>query len=214
MTDTEAARKGFFPNPCPVCGAIDEHEEAMRGLAAASPCTLCPHPREPGHGTGCCCAGRSKPAYDYDGAVEPGTLKEPRSLAERVTMLEEMCAYPLRVFEAPPAEFTAEQEARLRESLDALVRDGKPFEYRILPPAPILTPETARALAREYVTILKPGEVLAIRVPGTWTDQQVHETSVRLDEVIALRNLDITVLLLPGEEFAVATGTAPESSAP
>lgn len=51
---------GRFPNPCPVCGADDEHAE-WRETVHGSPATLCPHPREPGHGTGCCCAGRSQP---------------------------------------------------------------------------------------------------------------------------------------------------------
>jgi len=59
-----AARWTGFPNPCPVCGATDEHKEAMGDAARFSPATLCPHPREPGHGTGCCCAGRSKPPWD------------------------------------------------------------------------------------------------------------------------------------------------------
>ena len=49
-----------FPNPCPVCGADDDHAEQMGDAAKYSPATLCPHPREPGHGTGCCCAGVSR----------------------------------------------------------------------------------------------------------------------------------------------------------
>lgn len=49
-----------FPNPCPVCGANDEHA-AWLATIKGSPATLCPHPAERGHGTGCCCAGRSTP---------------------------------------------------------------------------------------------------------------------------------------------------------
>jgi len=30
-----------------------------------NPCPVCPHPAEPGHGTGCCCLGRSKPLSAY-----------------------------------------------------------------------------------------------------------------------------------------------------
>lgn len=148
---------------------------------------------------------------DYDGEVEPGTLKEPRSLAERVAAIEDQLAHPLMTVANGIPEFTPEQEAELREAFDVLGRDGRPFAHTVIARRPLLTPETARELAREYVTILKPGEVLAIRVPGTWTDRQAHETSVRIDEVIALLDLGITVLLLPGEEFAVAT-QGPESA--
>lgn len=54
----------LFPNPCTVCGADDEHE-AWRQQAFATPgmqysATICPHPAEPGHGSGCCCMGRSE----------------------------------------------------------------------------------------------------------------------------------------------------------
>lgn len=52
-----------FPNPCPVCLSHDDHAD-WRQAATASPgwmfsATHCPHPGEPGHGTGCCCAGIS-----------------------------------------------------------------------------------------------------------------------------------------------------------
>ncbi len=50
-----------FPNPCPVCGADDDHAERMKpALEAGSGATICPHPGERGHGTGCCCAGISR----------------------------------------------------------------------------------------------------------------------------------------------------------
>lgn len=67
-----------------------------------------------------------------------------------------------------------------------------------------LTPEEARALLRECVTVVAPGETLVIRVPDTWTHQQHHEAQRRISEVIAERGLGFEVLLLPGEEFAVA----------
>ena len=53
-----------FPNPCPVCGSTDEHAE-FRERSNGMGCTFCPHPAQPGHGTGCCCAGRSKPLLAY-----------------------------------------------------------------------------------------------------------------------------------------------------
>jgi hypothetical protein len=119
------------------------------------------------------------------------------------TVEERLAAIEAVLFDPPAVEWTDEALAGFREELDRLKADGG-HRTRILPPRPLLTPETARELAREYVTILKPGEVLAVRVPDTWTDRQAHETSVRIDEIIALRDLGITVLLLPGEEFAVA----------
>jgi hypothetical protein len=48
--------KEAWPNPCPVCGAEDDHAAWRRGFFAAGGFgDLCPHPAEPGHGTGCEC---------------------------------------------------------------------------------------------------------------------------------------------------------------
>lgn len=68
----------------------------------------------------------------------------------------------------------------------------------------LLTPETVRELLRECVTVVAPGEVLVIRVPDDWSARQAHEAQERISEVVASRKLGIAVLLLPGEEFAVA----------
>jgi hypothetical protein len=50
-----------FPNPCPICGADDDHAAWARAAREADPqgfgCTFCPHPAEAGHGTGCYCGG-------------------------------------------------------------------------------------------------------------------------------------------------------------
>jgi hypothetical protein len=65
MADGTEPRRGLavarFPNPCPLCGADDEHAAWAGDPGGFQGATFCPHPREPGHGTGCCCAGRSKP---------------------------------------------------------------------------------------------------------------------------------------------------------
>ena len=67
-----------FANPCPVCGADDDHAERMRSTREAAArwpvYTICPHPEQPGHGSGCFCAMR------------PAEL--PVSLEERVAALE------------------------------------------------------------------------------------------------------------------------------
>jgi hypothetical protein len=74
-----------FPNPCPVCGDTDEHA-AWRATVTGSPCTLCPHPAERGHGTGCCCAGLSGPLR---GSPNCGKRQPPvPDLEERVAALE------------------------------------------------------------------------------------------------------------------------------
>ena len=72
-----------FENPCPVCGDEEEHA-AFRESVTGSPATFCPHPREPGHGTGCCCAGLAEPPW----IVRP----RPPTLEERVAALEEAVA--------------------------------------------------------------------------------------------------------------------------
>lgn len=66
-----------------------------------------------------------------------------------------------------------------------------------------LSPDEARALLRECVTVVAPGETLVIRAADTWTPRQVHDVQGRLREVIADRGLTFEVLLVPGEEFAV-----------
>ena len=63
-----------FPNPCPICGATDEHVELMGDAARFSPAMLCPHPSELGHGTGCCCAGRSKSRVTLSFAEEQADI--------------------------------------------------------------------------------------------------------------------------------------------
>ena len=69
-----------FPNPCPVCGDEDGHA-SWRETVTGSPATFCPHPAEPFHGTGCCCAGLAEPPW----IVRP----RPATLEERVAALED-----------------------------------------------------------------------------------------------------------------------------
>lgn len=69
-----------FPVPCPVCGDEDEHA-SWRETVTGSPATFCPHPAEPGHGTGCCCAGLAEAPW----VVRP----VPPTLEQRVAALED-----------------------------------------------------------------------------------------------------------------------------
>jgi hypothetical protein len=72
-----------------------------------------------------------------------------------------------------------------------------------MPPRPLLTPELARELLRECVTLVKPGEVLAVRTPDSWVPDQVYDCQAYIDERLRLRGIDVAVLFLSGEEFAV-----------
>ena len=69
-----------FPNPCPVCGDEGEHA-SWRETVTGSPATFCPHPAEPFHGTGCCCAGLAEPPWII-GPAAP-------TLEQRVAALED-----------------------------------------------------------------------------------------------------------------------------
>jgi hypothetical protein len=137
--------------------------------------------------------------------------KIPASLEERVAALEEQLAHPVMLATAPEIsdEEAAKFEADLRQALGNAAFGQ--HRMRVLPPAPALTPETAGALLRECVAVVKPGETLVIRIPDTWGPQQVYDTQRRLSEIIAGRELGFTVLLVPGEEFAVARSGIHES---
>ena len=142
----------------------------------------------------------------HRGATEAGrrpvTAKPAPTIEERLAALEELVAHPLMAIGMPP--FTGEQEAELRKSLDALGQDGKPFEYRILPPGRLLTPELARELLRECVTVVKPGETLFIRVSESWTPNQIREYTDMLQAWLDHRDAGCHVVVGWGEEFAVA----------
>jgi hypothetical protein len=91
-------------------------------------------------------------------------------------------------------------------------------------PERLLTPEIAAAFIRECVTIVKPGETLAMRAPTGWAPEQVEQCQQYFDAMTEWRDLSIKLLFLPGEEFAVITqaavqhpdgeGTAPQASPP
>ena len=83
-----------FPNPCPVCGADDDHAEHMGpALRAGFGATICPHPSERGHGTGCTCAGVSRETAKRRMAE---MLAAPSPLEQRVAALEATVAMLMR----------------------------------------------------------------------------------------------------------------------
>jgi hypothetical protein len=106
---------------------------------------------------------------------------------------------------APPPGWTPEQVEKFKAEWERAFAAGE-FDAppKLIPPRPLLTPEAARELLRECVTIVKPGEVLVIRTPDDWTAMQVEDCQESIDEGLKYRQLDVAVLFLPGEEFAVA----------
>lgn len=121
------------------------------------------------------------------------------TLEARVAALEELIARPLMTAEAP--EWTPEQLADFERR--RLERRSWPL-VNFPPPAPALTPETAKALLRECVTVVSPGETLVVRVPDTWTPQQAGEYQEHADIATASGRISFPVLVLIGEELAVA----------
>jgi hypothetical protein len=118
-------------------------------------------------------------------------------LEQRIAALEECLAVP-DVILPFDGELTADDVARLREGLEKAVREP-------LQPRRLLTPETARELLRECVTVVKPGEVLAVRLPMNMNSQDMeraHDYGKAIE-----RETGVKVAFIPGEEFAAVTGT-------
>ena len=122
------------------------------------------------------------------------------TLEQRVAALEERLTFPLLMVEAP--EWTDEQAETFQAEFGRQLRSG---EFRWLPPgSPLLTPETARALLRECVTVVSPGETLVIRVPDTWTAQQADVYQEYADAATASGRIPFPVLVVLGAELGVA----------
>jgi hypothetical protein len=191
-----------FANPCHVCGATDEHAAWAGDGHSFHGATFCPHPREPGHGTGCCCAGRSRP---WTAGLPAELLTAPAgapSLEERVAALEECTRYPLRAYIPSWTPLTEAEEAQVRESAAEAARLG-PMPPRIAPEPPALSPAQVRYLLRECVTVVKPGETLVIR--GTnWTPNQVREIQQCMDIMHEEGIVAFKGLAVPGDELGVA----------
>jgi hypothetical protein len=66
-----------------------------------------------------------------------------------------------------------------------------------------LTPAQAQAFLRDHVTVVRPGETLVVR-GGDWAPYRVRELQEALDTMIAARGLKFSVLVVPGDELAVA----------
>ena len=204
-----SAAPGFeFPNPCPVCGADDDHA-AWRAPAEDSPgrwsrATFCPHPAEPGHGTGCCCAGLPRPIFAFGTVADAGPFPYASSrLEERVTTLEEFARQvPARMDIPADVPMTEEQIAGFRRQFEEAMRQPDAHRLRVLAQPPPLTPEQVRYLLRECVTVVKPGETLVIR-GRDWTPSQISEMQRYIDFMGEEGVISFKVLIAPGDELGV-----------
>lgn len=96
---------------------------------------------------------------------------------------------------------TEAQLAELRKRWEAVI--DPPLQVR-----PMLHKETILAAIRECVTVVKPGETLAVRLSENFTSGQLREYQEAIDSMTEYRGLGIHVLVLPGEELAVLPSEA------
>ncbi len=97
-------------------------------------------------------------------------------------------------------EWTEEQVTEFRRKWEEHAKEPP----RLLPPAPLLTPELARALLRECVTVVKPGETLVIRAPDSWTPEELRTYQEYADAATEAGVAPFGVLVVLGEELGVA----------
>lgn len=89
------------------------------------------------------------------------------------------------------------------ERVSRISRIGCDGEEAAMTDTATLTPELILAAIRECVTVVKPGETLAIRAGEGWTPDQVGQ----VNEWIESWDLPFRAVMLPGAEFAVATSS-------
>ena len=124
-----------------------------------------------------------------------------RSLEQRVAALEAALS-PV----AQP-EWTDEQIARFKEEFEAVAKEFPQHGVRLLPSSlpNLLDPDTVRALLRESVTVVKPGEVLFFTVSDpNITPGQLREIQEMIDWWLERNAPGVRVLALMSGEFAAA----------
>lgn len=109
-----------------------------------------------------------------------------------------MAAHPL-VTASWPA-MTDEEAANFAAEFQAEAARG----VRVMPPRPVFTPEEIRVLLRECVTVVKPGEVLVIRVSEDMTPNQVREYQDMVDAGIKFWHLGIKAMVLRAQALGIA----------
>jgi hypothetical protein len=141
-----------------------------------------------------------KGAMSLQGELLEVAKGEIRALTERVAALEEMAAYPLR--SVTGLEFTDEQAREFEERVRALGLSQ--HDIKILPSGPrLLTQDEVRQLLRECVTVVKPGELLVIRIPDL-TPEQLYEYNEVVKRWLGDHAPGVRCLVTIGEELGVA----------
>ncbi|HUN38435.1 MAG TPA: hypothetical protein VMU95_41120 [Trebonia sp.] len=104
---------------------------------------------------------------------------------------------------------TPEQWARFELMLEQQRKDRQPKEVspaeRVQADPPRLGPTMDQILAalEAAVMVVRPGEVLAVRVPPWLNSDQISNYQRSINELLGWHGLiDVHVLVLPGEEFA------------
>lgn len=91
--------------------------------------TVCPHPDQPGHGTGCCCAGRSQEAEDLarawiaessPAALTPDAIRQ--LLRESVTVVKPGEVLVLRC----PEDWVPSQVSEMHDCVNWWLRENAP----------------------------------------------------------------------------------------
>jgi hypothetical protein len=122
------------------------------------------------------------------------------SLEERVAVLEAAMAAPLKAYIPQWTPPTEAEEAELREQ----VAEAAKMPPRVIQQPVPLSPDEIRQILRECVTVVKPGETLAVRLPSEWPPQQVRDYSETLRAQERWLDVPFRVLVVVGDEMAVA----------
>lgn len=99
----------------------------------------------------------------------------------------------------PPGPATPEQTAPSLEDRVAALE-----EIFAHPPGEPASREQVRALLRECVTVVAPGETLVIRAPQDWSPTQVQEYQWVIDEAASAGCIPIRAVVIVGDGLAVA----------
>jgi hypothetical protein len=104
---------------------------------------------------------------------------------------------------SPSAPMTEARVAEFRERFAVVMAERKAYPLRVLSRDPF-TPDEIRALLRECVTVVKPGETLIIRAWPEWTPNQVRELQEALNGIREDGDLPFRAIIVPGAELGVA----------
>ncbi len=113
---------------------------------------------------------------------------------------------------SPDMTMTPAQVAEFRERFDAAMAERGAFPLRVLSLPPPLSPQEVRSLLRECVTVVRPGEVLVIRVPWNTSQRELREYGESLAAWNASHEGHLEAVIVPAEELGIAEA-APEPAA-